>query len=94
MTGLIPDAEHLNLLATSKEDLQRLFRMLGLAITLPAVLVSGPLAGYLFGQWSLRKWTLNQDPTMVFMLIGLAGSAVQAVRLLKRIFEESRKKTL
>lgn len=80
-------------MATSKEDFQRLFRMLGLAVTLPMVLLSGPLAGYLISQWLIQKWRLSPDLTLILMLVGLAGSIIQTVRLLELLYKGSRDKT-
>lgn len=67
--------------------------MLGLAVTLPMVLLSGPLAGYLISQWLIQKWRLSPDLTLILMLVGLAGSIIQTVRLLELLYKGSRDKT-
>jgi len=79
-------------LETIKKDLQRLFGMLGLALTLPMVLLSGPFAGYLLSQWLIRKWHWLPSTTLAFMLLGLAGSALQTVRILRLLYKSSEKK--
>jgi uncharacterized membrane protein YqjE len=79
-------------LDTVKKDLQKLFGMLGLALTLPMVLLSGPFAGYLISQWLIRRWNWVPDTTLVLVLIGLAGSAIQTVRILRLLYGRSEKK--
>lgn len=65
--------------------------MLGLAITLPMALLSGPLAGYLVSQWIIQKWHVDPSLTLVLVLLGLGGSIVQTVRLIRLLYQESRK---
>jgi uncharacterized BrkB/YihY/UPF0761 family membrane protein len=81
-------------LDTLKKDLQRLFWMLGLALTLPMALLSGPLAGYLISQWLIRKWHWSPTTTLVLVLLGLAGSVLQTVRILKLLYRRSEKRDL
>jgi F0F1-type ATP synthase assembly protein I len=68
--------------------------MLGLAMTLPMVLLSGPLAGYLISQWLIQKWHATPQLTLILVLVGLCGSAVQTVRILKLLYKGSEKKAL
>lgn len=77
-----------------KEDLSRLFWMLGVAVTLPMVLLSGPLAGFLISQWLIQTWHLSTHLTLILVLAGLAGSVVQTIRLLKQLNQGNRKKNL
>ena len=62
--------------------------MMGLAITLPMILLSGPLAGFLIGQLIL----VNQFKTPgwtppILMILGLIGSGIQAYRIIKKLKE-------
>jgi uncharacterized BrkB/YihY/UPF0761 family membrane protein len=81
-------------LDTIKKDIQKLFWMLGLALTLPMVLLSGPFAGYLLSQWLIRKWGWTSGTTLAFVLLGLAGSVIQTVRILRLLYKGSEKKNL
>jgi hypothetical protein len=81
-------------LETIKKDLQKLFGMLGLALTLPTVLLSGPLAGYLISRWLIVKWGWIPATTLVFVLLGLLGSVVQTVKILRLLYKGSQKKDL
>ena len=81
-------------LNTVKNDLQKLFWMLGLALTLPMVLLSGPFAGYLLSQWLIKNWAWTSGTTLAFVLLGLAGSILQAVRILRLLYRSSEKKDL
>ena len=85
---------HPGSLDTIKKDLQKLFWMLGLALTLPMVLLSGPFAGYLLSQWLIGKWGWAPGTTLALVLLGLAGSAIQAVRILRLLYKGSEKKAL
>ena len=79
---------------TIKKDLQRLFWMLGLALSLPMVLLSGPFAGYLISLWLIKVWRWAPATTLVAVLLGLAGSAIQTVKILRLLYKGSEKKTL
>ena len=68
--------------------------MLGLALTLPMVLLSGPLAGYLISRWLIVKWGWAPGVTTLLVLLGLAGSAIQTVRILRLLYKSSEKKDL
>ena len=83
-----------NLLDTIKKDLQHLFWMLGLALSLPMVLLSGPFAGYLISQWLVGKWGWAPGTTLVLVLLGLAGSVIQTVRILRLLYRRSEDKDL
>lgn len=81
-------------LNTIKNDLRKLFWMLGLALTLPMVLLSGPFAGYLISQWLIKRWGWTPETTLAFVLLGLVGSVIQTVRILKLLYKGSQKKDL
>lgn len=66
--------------------------MLGLALTLPTVLLSGPFAGYLVSRWLIQKWGWPSATTLALMLLGLAGSAIQTVRILRLLYKRSEKR--
>jgi len=90
-TGYQPTPDSLD---TIKKDLRKLFWMLGLALTLPMVLLSGPFAGYLISQWLIGKWGWAPGTTLAFVLLGLAGSVIQTVRILRLLYKGSEKKDL
>lgn len=79
-------------LETIKKDLQRLFAMLGLALTLPMVLLSGPFVGYLTSQWLIQRWRWPEATTLTLVLLGLAGSTIQTIRILRLLYKGSEKK--
>jgi hypothetical protein len=68
--------------------------MLGLALTLPMALLSGPFAGYLLSQWLIKQWGWAPGTTLALVLLGLAGSVIQTVRILKLLYKSSNKKDL
>jgi len=78
---------HLN---RQKENSAHSLWMLGLALTLPMILLSGPLAGFLIGQWVLvKQLKMPSSTTPILMVLGLIGSGVQAFRLIKKLKESN-----
>lgn len=71
-----------------KEDSAHSLWMLGLALTLPMILLSGPLAGFLIGQWVfVDQLKMPVITTSILMMLGLIGSGIQAFRLIKKLKE-------
>ena len=73
-------------LTGQKEDPYRLMWMLGLALTLPMILLSGPLAGYLIG-WALVKRGSPGFVSPLLMALGLFGSGLQSYALIKKLYQ-------
>ena len=73
-------------MADPNRNSYRLLWMLGAAMTVPAILLSGPIAGYIIGNFIARKffhmpfWGVG-----VFIALGFVASAVQVYRLIKKI---------
>ena len=73
-----------------KDDPVRSMWMLGLALTLPMILLSGPLAGFLIGQWVLvKQFNMPVSTTPTLMILGMMGSGIQAFRLIKKLKENN-----
>ena len=73
-----------------KEDPVRTMWMLGLALTLPMILLSGPLAGFLIGQFILvKKFEMPSSTTPILMVLGMIGSGIQSFRLIKKLKDNS-----
>ena len=66
--------------------------MLGLALTLPMILLAGPAAGFAIGYWITRKFHAPGFVTPLAMGLGLLGSALQAYRLIRRISNSKKEK--
>jgi len=72
-------------LADQKENSYHLLWMLGLALTLPMILLSGPIAGY-FVSWLLIHYLgMSSATTPIFMSLGLFGSGLQAFYLIQKL---------
>lgn len=65
--------------------------MLGLALTLPMILLSGPLAGFLIGQLLVNRFEVSAAAVPILMTLGLVGSGLQAFRLIRKLNQNSRK---
>ena len=73
-------------MADPKENSYRLLWMLGLVLTLPMILLSGPLAGFLVGQFVfVNQLGMPAVLTPILMVVGLIGSGIQAFRLIKKL---------
>ena len=79
-------------MTSEKENSSRLLWMLGLTMTLPMILLSGPLAGFIIGQMILvRQLKMPALVTPGLMVLGLIGSGIQAYRLIKKLKETQSK---
>lgn len=73
-------------MGSSKDSsFQILWWMLGLAMTLPMILLSGPLAGYLIGYALVEKLGLPGFLLPVLILTGLICSAWQTFVLIRKL---------
>lgn len=74
-------------MANQKDDYKSLW-MMGAAMMLPLILVSGPVAGYVLGRYvGMRYFGLPKAALPIFVGLGFVASAVQIVRLIKQIRE-------
>ena len=62
-----------------------LWWILGLAMTLPMILLCGPLAGYFFGYVLVNKLHLPGFLLPLLIAVGLAGSAGQIFFLIRKL---------
>ncbi len=60
--------------------------MLGLAITLPLILISGPLAGYCIAYVLIENFEAPSSLIPILMGLGLAGSGLQSYRIIQRLY--------
>ena len=65
--------------------------MLGLALTLPMILVSGPLAGYFISLLLIKHYGLPTVLTPILTALGLVGSGIQSYQLIKKLNENQKK---
>jgi len=72
-------------LAEESNNNDRLLWMLGLAITLPMILLSGPLAGYLIGLVFTEKLGWPDFLIPLCAVSGLVVSGVQSFRIIKKL---------
>lgn len=73
------------------KDPYRLLWMLGLALTLPMILLSGPLAGYLISLLLVKQMGLPEILTPILMVTGLVGSLLQGFRLIQKLSQSQKK---
>lgn len=67
-------------------DDTHMWHILGLATTIPMVLLAGPLVGYGLGWWVDRRWpALAPWGSGVGVILGLIAGGRQAWQLIRRI---------
>jgi hypothetical protein len=72
-------------LTAQKDNPYRLLWMLGLTLTLPMILLSGPVAGYLIGYLLVNKIGWPNFLLPLLMVFGLIASGMQSYRLIKKL---------
>ena len=72
---------------------RELLGRLGVALTIPVVLATGPLAGYLVGSWLDRRWGTAPWALGAAVTLGFIGSGVQVYRMLQWIAQADRTRT-
>ncbi len=75
-----------------KENSYRLLWMLGLALTLPMILLSGPVAGYLISYLLVKYAGMPEKLTPLLVVLGLAASGLQAFSLIQKLKNQTNKK--
>ena len=75
-----------------KEDTYRLLWMLGLALTLPMILLSGPLAGYLISLLLIQKLRWPSFWMPLLMGLGFVGSGFQSYQLIQKLNQSKKEK--
>jgi hypothetical protein len=70
---------------TDKNNNARLYWMLGIALTLPMILASGPIAGYFIGYLLIHQFHLPEFSLPLAMVLGLLGSGWQSYKLIQKL---------
>ncbi len=79
-------------MAKSEDSPYKLFWMLGIAMMIPFVLLSGPLLGYLVWHFvGVQLLGLAASWMFPFVILGVVLSGIQVTRLIKRIQESDTK---
>lgn len=70
-----------------------LLSRLGITLTIPVILATGPLAGYFVGSWLDRRWGTAPWATGAAVALGCIGSGIQVYRMLQWIAQADRTRT-
>ena len=79
-------------LTGQNDNSYKLLWMLGLALTLPMLLLAGPVAGFALGYWLIHQFHAPAFAIPVGMGVGLLGSGMQAYQLIRRISNSKKEK--
>ncbi|MCX5686328.1 MAG: hypothetical protein NTW09_02545 [Candidatus Omnitrophica bacterium] len=66
-----------------KQEIYKWIRMGGLLSFIPFVLAAGPIAGYLAGEYLIKRFGLPQYISYIFAAVGFAASARETVRIIR-----------
>lgn len=67
----------------SKKEYYKFIKLVGFAFFIPFVLVSGPLVGYLAGNFLQNKYFPNVRLTLILVLVGLLASTFETIRIIR-----------
>ena len=73
-----------------EENKYRLFRHVGLLTTIPVVLLSGPVVGYLIGDYLDKRWGTEPWLMIFFLIIGFIASVRQTIAVITRAGSNSK----
>lgn len=71
-----------------KTDLYRYIKIAGFLIFIPIVLVTGPLAGYLFGDFLIRQFKFSSIIVYILICLGFLASILEIVKIIKLSIRE------
>ena len=66
----------------------KLARQMGLAITIPMVLASGPLIGWFIGTWLDKKLGTTPWIFIILLILGVVASVRETIKIIKEISDE------
>jgi hypothetical protein len=70
-------------MADNKEELYRRIRVGGFATFIPFVLISGPIGGYLVGEFLRQKFCLGRNTILICIAIGAVASFLETFRIIR-----------
>jgi len=75
----------------AKEDLYKWIKIAGILSFIPLVLAGGVIVGYLAGDYIEKKFLNLSFVVPLFVIIGLLGSVIEVVRIIKLALKIDRK---
>lgn len=82
---------HLSYTMPDRKEKYKLIKYVGIVSFIPFILVSGPLAGYLIGDFLRNKFKLNHNLTSILVIIGLIASIRETIVIILRLAKMERK---
>jgi hypothetical protein len=71
----------------NKKDFYRWVKIAGFASFIPFILLSGPIGGYLIGDFFRQRFHLNRNVMLIAMVIGSAASFAETIRIIKMMLK-------
>lgn len=79
-------------MAGNKDAFYSQLKQLGVLMTVPMILLAGPVIGFLLGGWVDHKIRVYPWFTIFFIALGFIASAREVARLLRQISKEDKEK--
>lgn len=61
---------------------------MGLAITIPMMLLAGPLVGWFIGSWLDKKFGTNPWLLIILLVLGTTASVRETIKIIKEISKD------
>lgn len=74
-----------------KSDLYTWIKLTGLISSIPIILISGPLAGYIAGSFLEERFHTHYYLTVFFVLVGMAASMGETWSIIKKLISIDKK---
>ena len=66
-----------------KQEIYKWIKIGGLLSFIPFILIAGPMAGYLAGDWLAKRFGLPQFTAVLLSGIGFIGSVRETIRVIR-----------
>ena len=74
-----------------KANFYKRVKIAGLLSFLPFILVAGPMAGYMLGDYLEKRFNLGSYVSAIFITLGFIGSARETIRIVKLALQTEKK---
>lgn len=78
-------------MSNNKQDFYKRLKVAGFATFIPIVLISGPIAGYVVGDFLKTHFHLKRYVVLVSLAIGSIASYLETIRLIRAMIKVDRK---
>ena len=78
---------------TNKKPVWKLTEIAGLAVSIPFMIIAGPLVGYFIGRYLRGKFGMHRYVMYIFIIIGFIASFYNTVVIIKMMLKINKEKS-